>query len=258
MGYEATKKRVSEHGVVGRVRMVMSLANGDRSLLAHAVSKYLADRSPRVRVAALEVVKAADLRGMNKQVLNLLSDKSRTVRSSAVECLGSLHEGEAMGASWLYPLLQDSFHLVRIETLESLAQIGDKKALPLIAERLQDDDALVRAYAARSIAQLGGGKYFTAIERALKAEEDDNARVGFADALFALGDAEQLAVLLGFLSSANYRVRCAAANALSVAELTPSQRQAALAGVSHAARAALAAADRSTMKRVEKELRDQQ
>jgi HEAT repeat protein len=154
--------------------------------------------------------------------------------------------------------LQDPFPLVRIETLESLAQIGDKNALHLIAERLHDDDALVRAYAARSIAQLDGGKYRTAIEQALRAEQDDNARVGFADALFALGDAEQLPVLLEFLSSADYRVRCAAANALSAAALTPSQRQAALAEVSRAASAALAAADRSTMERVEKELRIQQ
>ena len=258
MGNEATKKSESEHGVVSRVRVVMSLADGDKGQLAQSVSKYLADRSPRVRAAALDVVKAEDLQEMNEQVLNLLSDRSRTVRYSAVECLGSLHEGEAVTASWLYPLLQDPFHLVRIETLESLARIGDKKALPRIAERLQDDDALVRAYAARSIAELDGGKFRTAIERALKAEQDDNAKVGFADALFALGDAEQLPVLLEFLSSADYHVRCAAANALSAAELTPSQRQAALAGVSHAASAALVKADRSTMERVEKELRDQQ
>ncbi len=258
MGNEATKKRESEHGVVGRLNVVMSLADGDRTGLVQSISKYLADRSPRVRAAALDIVKAEDLREMNEKVLILLSDKSHTVRYSAVECLGSLHEGEAVGASWLYPLLQDPFHLVRIETLESLAQIGDKKALPLIAERLQDDDALVRAYAARSIAELDGLEFRTVIERALKVEQDDNARVGFVDALFTLGDAERLPVLLEFLSSADYHVRCAAANALGAAELTPSQRQAALAGVSHAASAALVKADRSTMERVEKELRDQQ
>lgn len=258
MGTEAMKKQESEHGVVGRVRVVMSLADGDKAQLVQSVSKYLADRSPRVRAAALDVVKAKDLHEMNEQVLNLLSDKSHTVRYSAVECLGYLHEGEAVGASWLYPLLQDSSHLVRIETLESLAQIGDKKALPLVAERLQDDNALVRAYAARCIAELDGGQFRAAIERALKVEQNENAKVGFAEALFALGNAEQLPVLLEFLSSTDYHVRCAAANGISSAELTPSQRQAALAGVSHAARAALVKADRSTMERVEKELRDQQ
>jgi HEAT repeat protein len=257
MRNEATKKRESEHGVVSRVRVVMSLANGDKGQLAQSVSKYLADRSPRVRAAALDVVRSKELREMNEQVLNLLSDKNQNVRYSAVECLGSLHEGEAVGASWLYPLLQDPFPLVRIETLESLALIGDKKALPLIAERLQDDDALVRAYAARSIAELDGRKYLTAIERALKAEQDENAKVGFADALFGLGDEEQLPVILEFLSSADYRVRCAAANAFRAADLTPSQRQAALAAVSHAARNALFRADRLTMERVETELRGQ-
>ena len=92
----------------------------------------------------------------------------------------------------------------------------------------------------------------------MKAEQDENAKVGFADALFGLGDVGQLPVLFELLSSADYRVRCAAANAVSAAELTPSQRQAALAVVSHASRTALAAADRATMKRVETELRDQQ
>jgi HEAT repeat protein len=84
MRSEATKKREPERGVVSRVRVVMSLADGDKAQLAQSVSKYLADRSPRVRAAALDVVKEEDLREMNEQVLNLLSDKSSTVRYSAV------------------------------------------------------------------------------------------------------------------------------------------------------------------------------
>jgi HEAT repeat protein len=195
---------------------------------------------------------------MDANVLSLLTDRSRSVRYSAVECLGVLHEGEAGEAPWLYPLLRDAFPLIRIGTLESLAQIGDRTALPLIAGRLQDEDPLVRAYAATSIAELGAREFVPAIEDASKRETDENARVGFASALFALGDSGQFSVLLEFLSSADYHVRCASANALSIADLTRPQIKAALEAVAHAARHALAKADRSTMERVERELRGQQ
>ncbi|WP_396126788.1 HEAT repeat domain-containing protein [Acidicapsa ligni] len=158
---------------------------------------------------------------------------------------------------WLYPLLGDSAFLVRIVTLESLDQIGDRKALPLIAAKLQDENALVRAYAAGAIAQLDGRKYIAEIQHALETETDDNARVGFADALFLMGDEKQFSELLKLLSSSDYRVRSASASALGVAELTPAQVRSALEAVSHAARNPLFRADRLTMERVEKELGEQ-
>lgn len=254
---QAVKNRRTRLGVVDRTRAVMSLPMGDKAAIVEAVRGYLADRSPRVRSAALDVVRDENLRELDQQVVMSLSDRSSSVRYSAVECLGSLHEEESSAASWLYPLLDDPSFLVRIATLESLDQIGDKNALPLIATKLRDDNALVRAYAAGAIAQLGGKKYVTEIECALETETDDNARVGFADALFLMGDKEQFSELLKLLSSSDYRVRSASANALSAAELTPAQVQSALEAVSHAARNALFRSDRLTMERVEKELREQ-
>lgn len=257
MRKDTEAKRQIDRGVVSRVSKVASLAESDNAQLAQSLTRYLSDPSPRVRSAALDVVREKELRELDPDVLNLLTDRSRSVRYSAVECLGVLHEGEAGEAPWLYPLLGDSFPLIRIGTLESLAQIGDRAALPLISERLQDEDPLVRAYAATSIAELEGREFVTAIEDASKRETDENARVGFAAALFTLGDAGQFSVLLEFLSSADYHVRCASANALSIADLTRSQLKAALDAVAHAARHALAKADRSTMERVEKKLRGQ-
>ena len=258
MRKDTKAKRQIDRGVVSRVRKVASLAEGDNGQLPQSLTRYLSDRSPRVRSEALDVVREKQLREMGANVLNLLTDKSRSVRYSAVECLGVLHQDEAAKASWLYPLLRDPFPLVRIGTLESLTQIGDRAALPLIVKRLQDDDSLVRAYAATSIAELRGQEFVTAIERASKRETDENARVGFASALFTLGDAGQFSVLLESLMSADYHVRCSSANALSVADLTRAQLEAALEAIAHAARHALAVADRSTMQRVEKELRERQ
>ncbi|MFY9646965.1 MAG: HEAT repeat domain-containing protein [Terriglobales bacterium] len=253
----AVKNRRSRLGVVDRTKAVMSLPMGDKSAIVEAVRGYLADPSPRVRSAALEVVRDENLRELDQQVVMSLSDKNSFVRYSAVECLGTLHQEESIAASWLYPLMEDPSFLVRVATLESLDQIGDNDALPMIAKRLYDDNALVRAYAAGAIAQLDGGKYVPEIERALEAETDDNARVGFADALFLMGDERQFSELLKLLSSSDYHVRCASANALGAANLKPAQVQSALEAVSHAARNALFRADRLTMERVEKDLREQ-
>jgi HEAT repeat protein len=254
---QAVKNRRARLGVVDRTKAVMSLPMGEKAAIGEAVREYLADRSPRVRSAALDVVRDENLRDLEPQVVLSLSDKSSSVRYSAVECLGSFHEEESVAATWLYPLLDDPSFLVRIATLESLDQIGDKKALPLIAPKLHDENALVRAYAAGAIAQLDGKKYASEIERVLETETDDNARVGFADALFLMGDQKQFSELLKLLSSSDYRVRSASANALSAAELTPAQVQSAVEAVSHAASNALFRADRLTMERVEKELREQ-
>jgi hypothetical protein len=254
---QAVKNRKARLGVVDRTKAVMSLPMGEKAAIGEAVREYLADRSPRVRSAALDVIKDENLHELEPQVVLSLSDRSSSVRYSAVECLGSFHEEKSVAATWLYPLLDDPSFLVRIATLESLDQIGDKNALPLIAPKLHDEDALVRAYAAGAIAQLDGKKYASEIERALETETDDNARVGFADALFLMGDQKQFAELLKLLSSSDYRVRSASANALSAAELTPAQVRSALEAVSHAARNALFRADRLTMERVEKELREQ-
>lgn len=174
-----------------------------------------------------------------------------------MECLGAFYENEGIAASWLYPLLKDPSELVRIETLESLGRIGDKEAIPLIVEKLEDNSPLVRSYAARFVADLGGEKYLPVLQTRKSREDDDVAKVGLAHALFSVGDAAQLSILLELLSSDKYTVRCASANSLSVLDFTSVQSQAVLAAVSHAADNALAVADRSTMERVKKKLRKQ-
>jgi HEAT repeat protein len=249
--------RKIEKTVVGRIKALTSLATGDEAHLVPSVKRYLADRSPNVRATALDVVRKKELRELNELVLNLLRDKSDLVRDSAVECLGALHEGSAVRASWLYPMLKDPYFLVRIETLESLARIGDRNALPLIVRRLKDENVVVRAFAAESIAYLAGIEFVPAIQLASKAETEDRARVGFAYALFVLGDPSQFSLLLGFLSSADYRARCASANALLDTKLTADQRKVTIKTISRASRHALGVADRSTMKQVEKNLREQ-
>lgn len=235
---------------------IKAFAVDDKNRLLRAVVSYLKDRSPRVRETALEVVRDEFLSELDDQVHSLLSDKNDFVRLRAIECLGDFHEGEAIEVPWLYPFLQHPNVLTRVETLETLSQIGDKSALPAMLERLRDDDYLVRAYAAISIAELGGKKFRKQIEIAAKAEEAEKAKPWFARALFLLGDQEQFQKLLEFLSSTSPTLRCTAANALADLPLSPDQLESALAAVAHAVRNSIANSDRSTMERVGEQLRE--
>jgi HEAT repeat protein len=242
--------------VEDRRMAIKALAVDDRNQLLRAVASYLKDRSPRVRETALEVARDEVLSELDDQVHSLLSDKNDFVRQRAIECLGDFHEGEAIEVPWLYPFLQHPNVLTRVETLESLLRIGDKKALPLMVESLRDDDYLVRAYAAISIAELGGKRFRKQIESAAKAEEVETAKPWFARALFLLGDQGQFQKLLEFLSSTRPTPRCTSANALADLPLSPDQLVSALAAVSHAARNSIANSDRSTTERVEEQLRE--
>ena len=237
-----------------RITTVKALPVDDRPQLLQGVSFYFKDRSPRVRETSLEIARDQVLSELEEQIISLLSDKNDFVRQRAIECFGFFHEGEAIEVPMLYSFLQDSNDLVRVETLETLAQIGDKQALPYMVKCLGDDDYLVRSYAAISIAELGGKKYRKQIEQASKIEESEKAKPWFARALLLLGDWKQFSRLLDLLSSTSPTARCAAANALTVFEWSPDQLELALAAVAHAARNFLAKSDQTTMETVMKQL----
>jgi HEAT repeat protein len=256
MENEMLRKRTGRT-VADRLTVVSSLQKEDQSRLERDVIRYLRDPSPSVRAATLDVVGELHLDAVQAQVFMLLTDPNRYVRYSAVKCVGDLFDGDAIRAYWLDPSLLDQAPLVRMEALDSLVKINDAEALPKIVRCLDDADPVVRAYGARAIAQLNGKRYLKNLLSAARAERDDNARAGFAESLFLLGKADQFETLLSLLSSPEYLARCAAANALNALPLTDIQRESALVAVSSASRNALVEGDRSTMMRVEKELREQ-
>jgi serine/threonine-protein kinase len=240
--------------VEDRIAAVKSLHDDDRSNLLRSVSYYLNDRSPKVRETALQVALDQALSELDDQVRALVFDRNSFVRQRAIECFGLFHEGEAIKAPWLYPFLKDPNTLTRVETLETLDQIGDKSALPAMAEKLRDDDYLVRAYAAICIAQLGGRRFRKRIESASKIEEAEKAKPWFARALLFLGDWKQFSNLLELLSSNSPTTRCAAANALAAFDWSSDQLRLVLSAVADAERNFLARSDQTTMQRVLKEL----
>jgi serine/threonine-protein kinase len=246
--------RRNRPSVEDRRAAIKALAVGDKTQLLRSIASYLKDPSPRVRETGLQVACDEVLSELNDQVISLISDKNNFVRQRAIECFGSFHAGEAIEAPWLHPFLQHPEVLTKVETLETLDQIGDKSALPAMIKCLRDDDYLVRAYAAISIAQVGGKRFRKQIESAAKVEEAEKAKPWFASALFLLGDQEQFQKLLDFLSSTSPTPRCTSANALADLPLSLEQQKSALAAVANAARNFLARSDQSTMERVGKQL----
>lgn len=241
-----------------RIELLDRVPRTEKTALAKAVAPYLRDRSSRLRINAVQIVSKEMLLSLEDQILLLLSDPNSMVRDMAVECLGNFHAGEAIRAIWLDPMLSDPEWLVRVETLESLAWIGDKAAAPLMARKLKDEHALVRGYAATCLADLEARRYRQQIVRAAEMEEDENAQIRFADALFRLGDKEQFPRIVKGLSSSSYQVRCASAHILADLELDAAHLQIARDAVSRAGQHALFRADRTTMETVEAELTEQQ
>jgi len=251
---QASELRRARPRVEQRLMAVRSFPSEDRAALSGNLARYLSDRSPHVRAEALERIGQGGLCEFEEKVIGLLSDSSFWVRMAAAECIGQLLEGENRSAPWLYPLLEDPNFLVRIETLESLAYICDRKSLPMVVLRLDDEAPLVRSYAAETIADLDGTRYVKALERASRQEVDERAKVGFACALYQFGDETQFSVLLQMLKSSSYTVRCAAANTISWLNLLPAELKLAYAAVSYGAQFPLGRADGSTMEQVLKEL----
>jgi len=119
---------------------------------------------------------------------------------------------------------QDPDQLVRVVALEALRDIGDPRTFAAARACLRDGSPLVRSYAAVALAVLDGARARAILDRAAPLERSSTARVGFAEARLALGDRAALRDLLRLLRSRQYRVRCAAANILSDADLMAVER----------------------------------
>ena len=126
----------------------------------------------------------------------------------------------------LMDLLTDKNELVRVAAVESLASIGDHRALPAVGKTLHDKSPLVRSYAAEAVGKLGSGKDTRLLTDLQQTEKDELVRVGLAKALYDLGKRDMLRELLNYLSTGqDYRTRCAAANVLAELRLNKTDKE---------------------------------
>jgi HEAT repeat protein len=242
---------------VAQIEALRALPTEDRSKLALALRTALRAPGMMVRTQAIELAMKHQLRELEPHVRRRLADRSQYVRYAAVEYLGQHYENSGLPATWLYPLLQDEDFLTRVQTIESLEQIADRKAIPLIAKLLHDPESLVRSYAAGALGFFKAKRYIGTIRRLLANEQEDDPKPFAVRALFELGDEKQFDALLALLTSGRYIARCAAANSLAAMNLDAIRMQQALDAVTQARLHFLHRADQSTMEVVERQLRDE-
>ena len=206
---ELKHKKVAE-----RVEALESLAKIDDPTIVKEVIKALSDRSPTVRGTAVEWLGALGTREAITPLIMKLEDPDSEVRMMATASLGDLLVGKKTPQE-LVRKLQDSAELVRIEAAESLGAIGDKSTLPELWSGLEDKSPLVRSYMAGAIGELGSTKDIPELEERLRKEKSDTSKVGYYQALYKLGKRDVVDQMLHMLSdSKNYRVRCAVSKIL--------------------------------------------
>ncbi|MGH9822627.1 MAG: HEAT repeat domain-containing protein [Blastocatellia bacterium] len=190
----------------------------------------LSDRRVTIRAtAAVHLGNSQDGRAVSA-LIGVLSDANYGVRMTAVKSLSELLKGSKSPRK-LRRLLRDRDELVRIETAEALARVGDQAALPSLWRAFRDPSPLVRSYVAAAIGELGRGRDIAALEREIGRERSDTARVGILGALVNRGRKNAMSELLAQLESRDYRVRCATANTLPDLATRGETREAVLAAL---------------------------
>jgi HEAT repeat protein len=164
-------------------------------------------------MAALSRLIEANPHAAVEPLISALTHPSWKVRMYAAERIGQLFEGRD-APDELLRLLRDKSDLVRVQALESLVRIGDRRALSRIRRQLTDRSALVRGYAGEAIGMLGTRSDRPLLAKLLRSEKSDVARLGLLTGLHSLGARSAFNKLLQLLSSDDFEVRTATAATL--------------------------------------------
>jgi len=230
-----------EHDEERRYRAVLRLEvrqpSAQQELLAH-----LDDPSWRVRSAAAErLAQAEPAEIVPALIAALVAADTAGGRNAAALTLVQIGAPALPG---LVAALADRDRELRNAAVDTLGQLGDRRAVASLAGRLWDDDANLRAAAAEALGKLGGAEAVAALERAL-ASPDSTLRHAAVDALAHLRAPLPAGVLRELARDPALRraaLRLAGASddpaALEIltaglAESSRSLRQAALAGLGH-------------------------
>jgi HEAT repeat protein len=249
---ESKQKKVGD-----RIAAFEGLArSGDPRVIGQLITALL-DKSPTVRAAVAELLGDLNAKEAIKPLIGSLTDPDSEVRMMAAGSLGDLLAGEKSPRQ-LIRLLKDPDELVRIEASESLGAIGDRSALPALWSAAKDRSPLVRSYVAAAIGELGSERDVPKLERALREEQSDTAKIGIYQALYRLGRSEVLSALLPMLSeSRDYRVRSATARILSEVVLDRSNSPAIIEALQKALRREPTVAARSSIRSSLKSVKEQ-
>lgn len=237
---------LKKKGETTQVQAIELAAKSSKNKLILKVMQCLDSKNQHVRAAAAECLGALGHKNAVQPLCKKLADYFWDVRLTAAESLGILLAQKKQTPLALMQKLEDPNELVRIQVIESITAIGDKKALPKLWKAIQDPSPLVRSYAGGAIGSLGSKSDIKLLSMALKKERSATVKIGILQALFELGETSVLPSIFELLKSKDYRVRCAVANTLSGSVVNSSNSKMVLATLCKALRDESTVAARST------------
>lgn len=188
------------------------------------VVPWLREREARARVAAVEVLTHDPVESAIGPLGRVLADADPRVRRGAAAALGEMGRARAQtrtvdevradAAAQLLGRLDDADPAVRGAVIDSLARLGDRRAvLPLVA-KLQDTEVEVRIAVVRALGVVGDPRASGAVLIAAR-DREGAVRVQAARALSMIGDVGAIPTLVALAEdSGPVEVRRAALVAL--------------------------------------------
>jgi len=195
-----------------REAAVTALGRIGRRDKVQAILPLLRDSEPRVRLAAaraLERLPAAAARAALKSRMQGEAEEEG-VRLAAAVALGKL--GDPAAFEFLIAALASEDSALRVTAAAALAEMGERAA-GLLRQALQHENALVRWGAAQALGEIGDKKAVAPLLQRLK-DPESAVRAAAILSLGRLGQAEAVEPLLKQLGDASAMVRWSAAWAL--------------------------------------------
>lgn len=207
-------RQLREGATGDRIRAMEELPPTSGTEVIAAVAESVDDTDRDVQVTAVETLARIGDISVLKHLLRALRSDHPETQMRAAEALGKYAVDEAIDGL-VDMLTSASDDLARIAAIQSLGQLGARRAASALELLLDADDNLVRGYSALALSDIGVAEYIHPIQRKLEREECEHTRLLLEVSLFRLGQESRLEPVLSHLESDDYLVRCATANFLT-------------------------------------------
>lgn len=165
--------------------------------IGNEVVPWLQQREARARIAAVEVLFHDPDESAIAPLGRVLADADPRVRRGAAVALGEMgriaarpgqsNDVGGSAAAQLLGRLDDPDTAVRVAVIDSLARLGDRRAVLPLVSKIQDNEVEVRIAVVRALGVVGDPRASSAVLLAAR-DRDAEVRVQAARALGVLGD----------------------------------------------------------------------
>lgn len=169
--------------------------------MAERARQLLSDGNPQIRESAVKIAGYFGYRECTDLLLQCCHDEEESVRRAAIEHIPYLEDER--GVTLLLAAITGETPAVRAAAANALAQIDKPLALPSLHAAIGDSDPWVRYFAIRSIGHHRDMESLEALTRAAQSDSASQVRIAAIDGLGKLDEPGVIAVLKGFIESAD-------------------------------------------------------